>query len=125
MAHRSPHRTPTHLTAYAREMRHEPTPAEDCLWQQLRNRGLQGFKFRRQQPVGPFIADFLCYECRLIVELDGDWHIGREEYDACRTDWLTSEGYRVIRFANADVKQAMEQVLECILENCIPYSEGT
>jgi very-short-patch-repair endonuclease len=73
------------LLARAREMRMESAPAEHKLWQCIRIRQLNGFKFRRQHNLGPFIADFYCHEAQLVVELDGDSHAARAEYDASRT----------------------------------------
>ena len=102
---------------HAREMRHERVPAERILWSRLRDRRLGGFKFRRQAPIGPYIADFYCAEGRLVVELDGDSHDGREEYDAERTAWLNGEGMRVVRFVNQDVYEHIDAVLGAILRD--------
>jgi very-short-patch-repair endonuclease len=77
----------------ARELRQPQTPAEQSLWKVLQNRQLVGFKFHRQHPVGGFIADFFCARAGLVVEVDGDSHAGREEYDSRRTAWLESQGY--------------------------------
>ena len=99
-------------------MRREPAPAEQKLWRELRDRRLGGFKFRRQQPVGPFIADFYCADCRLIIELDGDTHAGREPQDAARTQWLAANGHHVIRFTNTDVHTNLPGVLAAILAEC-------
>ena len=102
----------------ARELRKEPTAAEKKLWRRLRDEQIPGCKFRRQQPIGRFIVDFFCSESRLVVEIDGDTHAEQESYDASRTEWLTKKGYRVIRFANADVLYRLNAVLEVILEEC-------
>ena len=110
--------TPADLLAHARAMRREPAPAEAILWQCLRNRQLGGYKFRRQTPLPPFIADFYCAELRLIVELDGDSHSESELYDASRTERLMRDGYRVIRFLNVDVFSHVDAVLEEILCEC-------
>jgi very-short-patch-repair endonuclease len=99
-------------------MRHDAAPAEQQLWWKLRDRRLGGFKFRRQQPVGPFIADFYCSECRLAVELDGDTHDGREQYDEARTQCLTANGITVIRFLNTDVHKNLDAVVESIFNTC-------
>ena len=99
---------------YAREMRHEPVPAERIVWSRLRDRRLGGYKFRRQVPLGPFIADFFCAERKLVVELDGDSHDGREDYDEERTAWLNGEGIRVVRFVNQDMYEQVDAVLEAI-----------
>ncbi len=98
-----------------RSLRRSPTEPEKRLWQRLRNRQLGGFKFRRQTPVGPCIADFLCLDVMLIVEVDGDTHGTTQTQDARRTDYLESEGFRVIRFSNAEVMANIEGVLAAIL----------
>nr|WP_242008258.1 endonuclease domain-containing protein [Sphingomonas ginsenosidivorax] len=96
-------------------MRRNATRAEALLWQHLRNRRLGDFKFRRQVWVGPFIADFLCMDAMLVVEVDGSQHLGDVAYDGNRTAYLTSKGYRVIRVWNNDVMQRMDDVLAAIL----------
>jgi very-short-patch-repair endonuclease len=106
------------LLARAREMRVECAPAEQKLWRCLRDRQLGGFKFRRQHVVGAYIADFYCHDCRLIVEIDGESHGHRESYDAARTQILDRAGDQVIRFANEDVHDFLDAVLEVILEGC-------
>lgn len=98
----------------ARQLRVEATDAEARLWQRLRNRMLGGFKFRRQFPVGPYIADFICIERKLIVELDGGQHADNPA-DKRRTRFLELRGYRVIRFWNPDVLSNTDGVLEMIL----------
>ena len=87
---------------YRRELRKNLTPAEAVLWRALKNSGLEGKKFRRQHGIGPYIADFYCPECRLIVELDGAVHEGplETERDATRNTYLKELGIRVIRFEN-------------------------
>jgi len=105
------------VLARARELRRPQTPAESELWARLRNAQL-GFKFRRQHPIDRFIVDFYCHACRLIVEIDGDSHAGQAEYDGERAEWLVERGYHVIRFANDDVRQRLEAVLEAIVSEC-------
>ena len=92
-------------------MRREPSDAERRLWQHLRNRQLNGLKFRRQLPIGPYIADFACEECRLIVEVDGKQHELAGDYDERRTQYLNDTGWRVIRIYAGDVLACPEQVL--------------
>jgi len=104
--------------ARARQLRREQTPAEALLWEHLRNRRLKGLKFRRQHPVGRFVADFYCAQHRLIVELDGAVHRMQGEYDALRTEELERDGYRVIRFTDNQVERDLEWVLERIAEAC-------
>ena len=79
-------------------MRRNPTGTERSLWRLLRDRRLEGLKFRRQVPIGPFIADFACLAHKLIVEADGPVH--DPERDASRDDWLKSQGFRVLRFSD-------------------------
>jgi very-short-patch-repair endonuclease len=83
---------------FARQLRRESTDAERLLWRYLRGHRMAGCKFRRQEPIGPYVADFLCYERRLIVELDGGQHADRRTYDERRDAWLTEQGFRVLRF---------------------------
>jgi very-short-patch-repair endonuclease len=101
--------------AFARELRTTMTDAEKRLWWLVRNRQLDGHKFRRQHPIGAFVADFVCIERRLIIELDGGQHAD-STYDARRTAWLENHGWRVIRFWNNDVLSGTEGVLEVILQ---------
>lgn len=96
-------------------MRAEPAPAEQKLWRCLRDRQLGGFKFKRQHRIGPFIADFYCAEHRLVLESDGSSHVERGEYDQRRTQWMNANGYRVVRYANTDVHDHLDSVLEDIL----------
>ena len=92
------------------------TDAERALWRLLRDRSLQRAKFRRQVPIGRYVADFLCYEARLILEVDGSHHGDeRAPIDAERTVWLESQGFRVLRFWNSDVLLARDAVLTAVL----------
>jgi len=99
------------LTAIARKLRRNSTDAETRLWYHLRNRGLLGFKFRRQAKIGRHVADFLCEEAKLIVELDGGQHAGSAS-DPARTAALEAAGYLVLRFWNHDVLGNTDGVLE-------------
>ena len=101
-------------TARARRLRRQATDAERCLWQHLRGRRLEGFKFRRQQVVGGFIVDFLCVEAKLIIEADGGQHSVQKIYDECRTAYLQRQGYRILRFWNHEILSNTEAVLERI-----------
>ena len=98
----------------ARSLRKQQTNAEKLLWSRLRNRQLQGCKFRRQQPIGPYIADFLSLEPKLIIELDGGQHAEQQEQDNQRTRYLHALGYRVLRFWNHEVLNDLDAVLEAI-----------
>ena len=106
------------LLARARAMRHEPAPAEEKLWACLRDRQLGSFKFRRQVPLGSFIADFYCHQVDLIVELDGESHRPRSREDLARTRLLEKQGHRLIRFWNTEVFENLDGVLEAILQKC-------
>jgi adenine-specific DNA-methyltransferase len=101
---------------FAKKLRREQTDVERKLWFALRNRQFDGFKFRRQQPVGPYIADFMCFEARLIIELDGDQH-GSDKgiaYDQARNRFLKTEGYQVLRFPNHEINSSFDNVLDAI-----------
>jgi very-short-patch-repair endonuclease len=93
-------------------MRRAPAATEDRLWTRLRNRGLEELKFRRQVPIGRFVVDFVCARHRLIVEADGPFH--DPEKDAQRDAWLAEQGYRVVRFSNADIAGSIDAVLDRI-----------
>ena len=110
-----------HLTGNARGLRRHQTDVEAKLWQQLRDRRLAGLKFKRQVPRGFYIADFLCDEAMLIVELDGSQHgeqvnIAKDEE---RTKYLEQLGYLVLRFWNSEVNQAAEGVVETIYREAV------
>jgi very-short-patch-repair endonuclease len=111
------HTDPT-ILRHARDNRHLQTPAEAKLWQLLRNHNLDGYKFRRQHPIGHYVVDFYCHETRLVVEIDGRTHDDRFEYDAARTAWLQAQGCRVIRFSNQQVMRDVVSVAEAILLAC-------
>ncbi|MCY4573584.1 MAG: DUF559 domain-containing protein [Gemmatimonadetes bacterium] len=103
------------LTERARELRQHSTDAERMLWSRLRNRRLQGTKFRRQAQIGQYIVDFLSMERRLIIELDGGHHADQRDSDDVRTRALESEGFQVLRFWNNEVLREPDSVLEAIL----------
>ena len=100
----------------ARSLRVGRTDAEQRLWHHLRNRRLQGWKFRRQNEIGLYVVDFVCPDAGLIVELDGGQHGDQLIYDEARTRKLEEQGYRVLRFWNNEVLTNTESVLEVILE---------
>jgi very-short-patch-repair endonuclease len=97
----------------AKRLRREMTPQEKLLWRQLRDRRLDGFKFRDQQPIGPFIADFVCQKQKLIIEADGSQHAD-SVHDARRDEFLKSKGYRVMRFWNNEITGNLNAVLDLI-----------
>ena len=109
-----PHKGPRLLIDRARDLRRTAPFTERILWQQLRRKGLAGLTFRRQQPIGPYVADFYCASARLIIELDGPFHDGpaAAQRDESRSLWLRKNGYRVLRFRNEVVWERMEAVLE-------------
>jgi very-short-patch-repair endonuclease len=99
-------------TPRAQLLRREAPPAERKLWSCLQNRQLNNAKFIRQHPIGPYYADFVCRAAKLIIEIDGPTHVGREGYDAQRTVFLESLGYRVIRFTNEQMYGEVDHILE-------------
>ena len=100
---------------FARQLRSNATDAERAMWRQLRQRQLNGHKFRRQHAVGEYIVDFACVERKLAVELDGSQHMTNTSYDTTRTNALEEQGYRVLRFWNNDVFGNMDGILTIIL----------
>jgi very-short-patch-repair endonuclease len=110
------------LLRNAQQLRKNQTRAEWILWQKIRRRQLAGFRFQRQVPIGKFIADFMCYEAKLIIELDGGQHADDDAkaYDANRTAWLQEQGYKVLRFWNNQVLNQIESVIETILQEIPP-----
>jgi very-short-patch-repair endonuclease len=96
----------------ARQLRKNPTDAERLLWRKLRFWQIDGFKFRRQQPLGPYIVDFVCLEKRLVIELDGGQHAQQADYDTERDDWLRNQGFVVLRFWNNDVMNNIDGATE-------------
>lgn len=101
----------------ARHLRRNQTEAERRLWLYLKDMKREGFHFRRQCPVGPYVADFLCYSARIIIEVDGGQHGTDEgiEHDQRRDEWFAKDGYRVLRYWNSDVLGNTESVMETIL----------
>ena len=105
-------------TERARDLRRNSTAAETKLWSYLRGRQLEGFKFNRQEPIGPYFVDFACRKGKLVIEIDGPSHDepGAAEYDAQRTQFLEAQGYRVLRFSNefilGDISFALESIVK-------------
>ena len=102
--------------ANAKTLRKRLTEAEQRLWSKLRRRQLRGYKFRRQYPVGAYVADFACIEACLVIEVDGGQHHERQEQDAARTRTLQQHGFRVLRFWNNEVLGETESVLAVIAD---------
>jgi very-short-patch-repair endonuclease len=90
--------------------------AESRLWYLLRRKQLGGIRFRRQQPIGPYIVDFVCLKKRIVIEFDGASHSETQGYDDARTAWLQVKGFRVLRFWNNDVLGNQDGVIEVILD---------
>jgi very-short-patch-repair endonuclease len=111
-------RSPGYIFERARELRKSATDAEELLWKCLRDRALEGFKFRRQHPIKRYIADFFCQEANLVIEVEGSVHDERnqEEYDKIRKESLEGLGCTVLRFRNEDVLSDVEGVLRTVLD---------
>jgi very-short-patch-repair endonuclease len=97
----------------ARRLRRNPSATERLLWERLRQRKLEGLKFRRQMPLGTYVVDFVCLRHRLVVEADGPFHDPLR--DAERDAWLTGQGFRVLRFSNREIQGSPELVADRIL----------
>ena len=113
-------RTTPKVFKRAKELRRNQTEAESKLWSRLRNHQLKGISFRRQHAIGNYVADFCSPKVKLIIELDGSQHLEQSEYDAERTQYLASKGYRVLRFWNNEVMKeidAVMSIIELALEN--------
>lgn len=100
----------------ARDLRKRMTETEDLLWRELRNRAFMGLKFRRQQPIDGYIADFCCFEKRLVIEVDGEIHDQPDQaaYDQERDSHLAHQGFHVLRVTNHQIKEEMAKVLQRI-----------
>lgn len=107
------------LKDFAKANRKNPTPAEELLWHHVRNRSIDGYKFRRQHPVSGFIPDFVCLDAKLIIEVDGAYHNDEEQknYDAARTQWLQEYNYTLLRFTNEEVMSDIDAVVKKIKES--------
>ncbi len=110
-------RTTPKVFAHAKELRREMTPLERKLWARLRAHRMKGVHFRPQHAIGNYVVDFCAAQKKLIIELDGSQHLEQTEYDAQRTEFLQSKGYRVLRFWNNDVSNNMDAVLDVIWES--------
>jgi very-short-patch-repair endonuclease len=110
------HRISRTIRHNARQLRREMSDAERLLWRHFRAHRFQDASFRRQVPIGPYIADFVCHSQKLVIELDGGQHAEPEALlaDATRTQWLERRGYRVLRFWNTDVLTGTDAVLHMI-----------
>jgi very-short-patch-repair endonuclease len=107
------------MSERARKLRREKTDAERRLWQALRELNRQGYQFRQQAPIGPYIADFVDHSAKLVIEVDGGQHgePKMQTTDAVRTRWLEANGYRVLRFWNTDVLKDTQSTMDTILRD--------
>jgi len=106
------------MIAAARALRTSSTDVENLLWRQLRRKQFAGLKFRRQQPIDNYIVDFVCFEKRVVIEVDGGRHASERDEDAKRDEYLIRNGFKVLRFWNNEVLQNMDGVLEVIRDSC-------
>lgn len=107
-----------------KELRKNQTAQESLLWLNLKNKKL-GVKFRRQQSVGPYIADFYCKEKSLVIEIDGSQHTSEKEYDRERNAYMQTLGLKVLRFWNSEIENNFEYVLKKIKDNLLPLRRGS
>jgi len=107
------------LTKHAKSLRKNATKAVTLLWSKIRAKQLEGIKFRRQQPIGTYIVDFVSFEKHIIIELDGGQHADQRPKDHLRDKRLTENGFTVLRFWNNDVLENIDAVFEIIRRNCL------
>jgi len=111
----------SNATIIARNLRKRFTDAEKLLWRYLRAKQVEGFKFRRQQPIGNYIVDFVCFEKGVVIEVDGGQHAVEREKDKERDKWLKGQDLKVLRFWNNEVLTNTGGVLEVIREQCLSH----
>ena len=102
------------LTPFAKQLRKRSTDAENLLWRHLQRKQIEGFKFRRQQPIGNYIVDFVCLTKKIVIEIDGGQHAVYKENDRIRDAWLRTNGFSFLRFWNTELFENLEGVLETI-----------
>ncbi len=112
------------FTNIAKMLRKRSANAEILLWQKLRNKQLEGYKFLRQQPVGPYIVDFVNFDKRIVIELDGGQHTMEEDRDKKINAWLKAEGFHILRFWNNELFENLEGILEVIRKRLLSPSPG-
>lgn len=103
---------------FAKNLRKRSTDTEKRLWLHLRAKRFDGLKFRRQEPIGKYIVDFVCYEKLVIIECDGSQHIANSQKDQIRDRWFEDQGYRILRFWDYEILQNIDEVLEKIYQVC-------
>jgi len=106
------------LETSAKLLRQKSTDAESLLWKHLRAKRFKKLKFKRQEPIGKYIVDFVCYEKRIIIEVDGGQHSADKDKDHERDNWFRGEGFKVLRFWNHEVLTQTDAVLTAIMMNC-------
>jgi very-short-patch-repair endonuclease len=109
----------------ARNLRKNMTTAEQQLWGALRKRQLDGYRFRRQTVLGRYIADFVCLEARLVIELDGNHHVERQGYDRERDNWMHQQQFQVLRFWNHEILNHRESILQQIRHALLQQPKNT
>jgi len=102
------------LKSFAKYLRKESTDTENVLWRHLRAKRFEGLKWRRQEPIGKYIVDFVCYEKRIIIECDGGQHLSAKKKDEIRERWLKDRGYKILRFWDNEVLKNLDVVLDFI-----------
>jgi very-short-patch-repair endonuclease len=118
-----------HRHSFAKTLRKRFTDTERLLWKHLRAKQIEGYKFRRQEPIGSYIVDFVCQEKKIVIEVDGGQHSVERERDIARDRWLKEQGYKVLRFWNNEVLTNINGVLEVIRKTVehplpLPSREG-
>ncbi|MBI4054420.1 MAG: endonuclease domain-containing protein [Candidatus Doudnabacteria bacterium] len=108
----------TKHTVVARQLRNNMTDAEKMLWYFLRFKNLNSYKFRRQQPIGKYVVDFVCFQNKLIIEIDGGQHVENKQQDMIRDRWLEKQGFKVLRFWNNEVLENRDEVVVKIASFC-------
>ena len=109
------------IITLGKALRKRPTDAEQLLWMHLRMKQMEGLKFRRQQPIDNYIVDFVCFESRIIIEVDGGQHVSENHKDKERDSYFQQFGFKVIRFWNNEVLQNTNGVLEIIRDICLSH----
>lgn len=109
------------INSIAKTLRKRLTDTEQVLWKYLRANQMEGLKFRRQEPIGNYIVDFICYEKRIIIEVDGGQHSVNKEKDNKRDKWFKEQGFKVLRFWDNEVLTNIEGVLEVLRDSCLNH----
>jgi len=109
------------IAKVAKTLRQNSTKAERLLWRNLKAKQMKGFKFRRQEPIGNYVVDFVCFESQVVIEVDGSQHMVEVAKDKERERWLRSQGFTILRFWNNEVLRNLEGVLEVIRLSCLNH----